>query len=67
LNANDAKNANLRKIYIVDNYTDKKFTSLIICENLRHLRHLRAFEIPTHSHPGEDALNTPVKTPLTQA
>jgi hypothetical protein len=41
LNANDAKNANSRKIYIFDNYPYNKFTSFIICENLRHLR---AFE-----------------------
>jgi hypothetical protein len=37
-------NTNSHKIFIVDNYTDNKFASFIICENLRHLRHLRAFE-----------------------
>jgi hypothetical protein len=42
LNANYAKNANERKIYISGNYPYNKFTSFIICENLRHLRHLRA-------------------------
>jgi hypothetical protein len=44
LNTKYTKNANLHKICIVDNYTDNKCTSVIICENLCHLRHLRAFE-----------------------
>ena len=45
MNANNTNGTNLRKYYIVYNllYTVLKY--YLICENLRHLRHLRSLEI----------------------
>jgi len=42
LNANDAKNANFRKKYVVYNQQYTKLIYSFICENLRFLRHLRS-------------------------